>query len=568
MLVLAVTTSAYAYMLGPALQFLLTGGQEGLRRLIGFVPRLAQIDRSSALWLFPIVVVSIGLAKGVAYLGQFYWMGLFGQRVAMGLRREYFKKLVSISPNQMSRFLSGDLLSRFSSDITSVETAATYAVGSYVRDGLQIIALLSVACVLDWRIAVGALAIIPIAAFPVSRLTRKFMKRIREGQRGLGTLAGQVQEGLSGIKTIQAFGGHDTELARFSGQSRDYQDALIRGAWAKGTIPGVMELLAATGIAVALSLFARVRGFDPEKVVSLLAILVLIYQPIKDLGRVGQFMYHAIVSGERLFEILDTGSTVPQRQSLPAPSIRKEIRFEKVSFRYGGERILEDLNFEIIVGQVTALVGASGSGKSTVVSLLLGFLRPESGSIYFDSTNGRQYSDDAIRDQFALVTQEPLLFSTTIYENIALGRPVGPEKVEEAARIANAHDFIRELPVAYQTLVGERGVVLSGGQKQRICLARAVLKHAPVLVLDEATSSLDPENEQEVQLALSKVLQGRTALIISHRLASVATADRICVLSSGRIIETGTHEELLEAGGQYSRLWDLQNSRPSQTGSV
>jgi subfamily B ATP-binding cassette protein MsbA len=283
---------------------------------------------------------------------------------------------------------------------------------------------------------------------------------------------------------------------------------------------------------------------------------------VKDLGRVTQFAMQAGIAGERLFALLDLRHPVEDLPgALPVPPLRQGLQLKEVRFSYGPRRALEGLSLELPVGKVTALVGPSGGGKSTVTSLLLRFEKPQEGQLLLDGVDADCYQATSVRAQFALVTQEPLLFSGTVLDNLRFGRPDATnEEVESAARVANADGFIRNLPQGYETLIGERGVILSGGQRQRLCIARAVLSRARVLVLDEATSSLDPESEREVQAALAAVLPGRTALVIAHRLSTVTGADVIHVVEAGRIVESGAHAELLQAGGRYAALWSLQTA--------
>ncbi|HYV49202.1 MAG TPA: ABC transporter ATP-binding protein [Myxococcaceae bacterium] len=561
MVVLGATTGLYAYLMGPALRFLLEGGRSGLGMPARLFPALEQLDRGTALWLFPVAIVAIGVLKGLSYLGQFYWMGLYGQKVVGDLRRAVFWKLASLSPLQLARERTGDLLSRFTSDVAAVEAAATYAVASYLRDGLQIAILVGVALFLDWRIAGFTLLVLPLAVLPAARLTRSVLRRTRDAQAQLGEIAAQIKEGLSGLRTIQAFNAEAAERARFATHAGRHQSALIRAGWARGAVPGVMELLAAGALALGLGYAVRAQ-LPPEHLVSVLTAVVLIYQPAKDLGRVSQFALQAAVAGERIFQLLDADHPVPPATGLPrARRLSRELRLEDVWFKYGDRPALEGCSFSAKAGQITALVGPSGAGKSTVTQLLLRFTRPDRGRIFIDGEDVERYAPDSVRESFALVTQESLLFSTTVLENVRFARPdASPQEVEAAARIASAHDFIQALPKGYGTPVGERGVVLSGGQKQRLCLARAVLAGAPVLVLDEATSNLDPESEAEVRRAMDAMLRGRTALVIAHRLSTVRNADLIHVIDRGRVVESGTHAELLRAGGLYARLWELQES--------
>lgn len=561
MAVLGVGTGFYAYLMGPALGFLLSGGSEGFGGSQS-VPWLSRLPHEAMLWAFPVVVILVGLVRGAGYLGQFYFMGLFAQHVVKDLRREFFLRLTALSPSQLSKERVGDLLSRFSTDMTAVEWAAMYTVGSYLRDSLQVVVLAGVALSMSPLFGGLMLVVIPLAALPASRLTKKALRKTREGQTQLGQLAGQLHEGLGGLRTIQAFNGQAAELARFAAHTQAHEKAVVSAAWARGAVPGLMEVLAAGALAGTLAYAAVMHAMEPAALLSLVTSVILVYQPVKDLGRVTQFAMQAGIAGERLFALLDLRHPVEDLPgALPVPPLRQGIQLKGVRFSYGPRRALDGLTLELPMGKVTALVGPSGGGKSTVTSLLLRFEKPQEGQLLLDGVDADCYQAASARAQFALVTQEPLLFSGTVLDNLRFGRPDATlEEVQAAARVANADGFIRNLPQGYDTLIGERGVILSGGQRQRLCIARAVLSRAKVLVLDEATSSLDPESEREVQAALAEVLPGRTALVIAHRLSTVTGADIIHVVDAGRIVESGAHAELLRAGGRYAALWSLQTA--------
>jgi subfamily B ATP-binding cassette protein MsbA len=565
MAVLALATGAYAFLVGPVLRFLLTGGASALGRVSAWAPALEPEGRGRLLAALPLLLVVIAVVKGVAYAAQFTWVGQFGQRTVAGVRRALFDALLRLSPVQLGQRMSGDLLSRFSADVTAVETAAIYAVGAWIRDGLTVLVLAAVAVALDWRLALLALAVVPLAAVPVARLTRAVLRRTREGQARLGGMAGQLREALAGVRTVQAYGVEPSEAARFGARATSHARTLSRAAWARAAVPALTEVLAAGAIAGVLAWAAAGAPIPPERLLSFLAALVLLYQPAKELGRASQFATQGAAAAERLLDVLETRPLVSDAPAArAAPRLQQAVRLEGVRLAYGERPALHGLSLDIPVGQLTALVGPSGSGKSTVAALLLRFLRPDGGRLAWDEVDVEGCTVASLRAQTALVTQEPLLFSGTVRDNLLAARPdATPAELTHALRVASAESFVEALPQKMETPLGERGVRLSGGQRQRLALARAVLRDARLWVLDEATSSLDPQGEREVQAALEAVLAGRTALVIAHRLQTVAGADRIHVLDGGRVVESGTHAELLARGQWYARAWALQHPPPA-----
>jgi ATP-binding cassette, subfamily B, bacterial MsbA len=570
MAVLALATGLYAFLVGPALRFLLTGGASALGRVASWAPALESAGRERLLVALPLALVAVAGIKGLAYAAQFTWTGQFGQRTVARLRRALLDALLRQSPVQLASRMSGDLLSRFSADVSAVETAAIYAVGSWIRDGLQIAVLAGVAVALDWRLALIALAVVPVAGIPVARLTRSVLRRTREGQARLGGMAGQLREALGAVRTVQAYGVEEAEAERFSARADAHAATLARAAWARAAVPAITEVLAALAVAAVLVWAGGRMEVAPERLLSFLAALILLYQPVKELGRASQFATQGAAAAERLLEVLETPPRVVDAPSAKAsPRLARRVRFDTVSIAYGDRPALSRLDLEIPVGRTTALVGPSGSGKSTVAALLLRFLRPDTGRLLWDGVDVEACTTASLRTQVALVTQEPLLFSGTVRENLLAARPeaTGGE-LRAALRAARAEEFVMALPRQWDTPIGERGARLSGGQRQRLALARAVLRDARLLVLDEATSNLDPEGEREVQAALEAVLPGRTALVIAHRLQTVSRADRIHVLVSGRVVEEGTHPELLARAGWYAEAWALQHPPPAATGTT
>ena len=560
MMVLGLCNGGLVYLIGPALRFLISGAAVKFNFPIAGSKVVPSLPRDTLLWAIPALVVIVSMVKGVAYLGQFYFMGMFGQKVAGDLRRRLLIALQELSPAAMSGQLTGDLMSRFSSDVAAVEVAATYTVGAYVKDSIQILALGCVIFFIQWQVALILAVLVPLSLLPVSRLTGTFLKRTKESRFLLGSLAAQIQEGLIGVKTLQAFNAQRSEKDRFAEQTDRQLTAFLRAAWARGAVPPLMEILAASAVA-GIFLAALTHQFVlSENLISITAAVVMLYEPIKDLGRMGQFGLQGRVAYERIDDLLrsrrgDTGTRQFEH------TFEDSIELQDIFFAYRDRQALAGVTLTLPKGKMTAVVGPSGGGKSTLINILLRFEIQSSGRMLIDGDDIAGMSVASVRSRFALVSQEPMLFSFSIAENIAVGMPgASPHEIEAAAKKANADGFINQLPDRYATLVGERGVRLSGGQRQRICLARALISKSPVLLLDEATSHLDPESEREVQSALTDALEGRTALVIAHRLRTVAHADCIYVLKEGRIVDRGTHTDLLARKGLYAHLWSLQES--------
>ncbi len=574
MVVLALSTAAYVNLLGPVLEFLFTGNARAVASLGRFLPAsldvtawLQHAGRESILALLPVVITGVALVKGLAYFGQFYLMGMVSQRVIADVRTSMFDHLLGLSPSFFAKRHSGDLMSRFSADVQSVETAVSYAVSSYIRDGLTIVVMLVNCFVLDWRLSLMAFVAVPATLLPIVRFAKRLKRVTQQSQSALGRISELVQEALSGMRVVQAFGMEGWESERFREENRRWLRIMRKSFLVRALSSPVMEVMAAVGLALAIRwVGARiVRGeLDPGKFFSFVAAVLLLYNPVKQLGKVGQIALQGGAAAERMFEVLDARTAVPDTGAVVLPPFSREIRFEDVSFDYGAAPVLDRVSFSLRKGEVVAVVGASGAGKSTLANLLPRFWDVKGGRITVAGVDVRDATVASLRAQLAVVTQETVLFNDTVRANIAYGRPdVSPADVERAARMAHAHDFVAALPRGYDTVVGEKGVLLSGGQRQRLAIARAFLKDAPILVLDEATSALDAESEREGQRALDGLIRhgarggARTTLVIAHRLSTIRGADRIVVLAGGRIAESGGHAELLERRGEYARLYRI-----------
>lgn len=546
LILIAAATAANAWLMKPALDHVL-------------------LDRDAMLfWLVPAAIVAVSLVKAVAAFWESVMVNEVGQNIVSDLQVGIFRRLMAADLAWLHQEHSGKLISTFVYDATLLRETIGRGVSALARDALTLIFLMAVMLNQNWHLALVGMIAFPVVALYTRKLGNRSRKRATATQVETGKLTAILSETFDSVRTVKAYGMEVFETERTARAVARRMHELVRGARARAAASPMAEAMGGCAIAVAILYGGWLANNDvitPGEFFSFLAALLFAYRPLKALSTLYPVVQEGISAAERLFAILDIEPVVRDRQGAEALKITGgSIRLENVSFRYAdGTMALSDVSFSVPAGRRIALVGASGAGKSTILNLLLRFYDPSQGTIRIDGQDLREVSLESLRRSIAFVAQETSLFDTTVRANIAYGRPgAGEEDIRAAARAAAAHDFIMKLPQGYDTRVGENGLRLSGGQRQRIAIARAMLRDAPILLLDEATSSLDSDAEQKVQTAMRRLMAGRTAVVVAHRLSTVIDADQIFVVDGGRIVESGRHEELLARGGAYARLFATQ----------
>ena len=510
------------------------------------------------------------LLKGIGSYLSDYWMTDVGQHVVKDVRHALYGHILGQSASFFARHTTGQLLSRVTSDVAQLQRAVSETVGDLLRESLAIVGYSALLFYYDARLALVCLTGAPLVIYPLVRLGRRVRKTTRRSQEQLEHISHLGAEAFTAHRIVKAFGAEARESEKFGRELFQLYRINMKVTSIMSVLPPMMELVGAIGMIGALWYGSRqiaAARLTPGEFTSFLAALLLMYGPIKKLSRVNANLQQAVAASERIFEILDTHSEVPEQPGAPPlPPFAGSIIFRHVTFAYedvGPKTILKTVSLEVNAGEMVAIVGRSGAGKTTLVNLLPRFFDVTDGVILIDGRDIRRVTLASLRAQIGIVTQETVLFDDSVANNIAYGQVRATrDEIEAAARTAHAHEFITSLPDGYETFIGERGQRLSGGQRQRLAIARALLKNAPILILDEATSSLDSESERLVQEALATLMLNRTSFVIAHRLSTIRRADAIVVLEKGRVVEIGRHDALLARGGVYANLYAMQLLEP------
>lgn len=522
------------------------------------------VDKNATgLVMLPLAILIVFAVKGFGQYGQQYFMSYVGEDIIRQLRNQLYDRIQDLPIAFFQKERTGVLMSRITNDVNMLKNMVSTAVSGVLRDTSTIIGLTTVILYLNWRMAILAFIVLPIAFFPIFKLGRRVRKISKKCQEAIAEITAFLHETLAGTKIVKAFGMEEHEKKRFFNKTQDLFKMEVKSVRIRAITSPLMEIFAGIGIAFVIWFggWEVLQGeTTPGEFLSFLSCVILLYDPVKKLSHLNNTLQQGLAATDRIFDVIETKSDIRDPENpRTVPNGTHAIHLKNVHFNYGDKPVLKGINLDLKGGSVVALVGMSGGGKSTIANLIPRFFDVTSGSICLDGYDIREFKVDDLRKQIAIVTQDPILFNETVRDNILYGNPEASEEaVRSAARAAYAHDFIERFPKGYETIIGELGGRLSGGEKQRLCIARALLKDAPILILDEATSALDSEAEGVVQKALENLMRGRTTLVIAHRLSTIAKADLIAVVVDGHIVEIGTHAELMGNMGEYTKLYEMQ----------
>jgi len=532
--------------------------------LAGLINPILGQDKVAILEFAALAVLVIAVAGALSSYTEKYLTTSVAQWVSHDLRRTLYHHIQRLSLSYHDHKRTGDLITRVTADIDSIQSFISQALLGLIVQVLTLFGMIAVMFYLDWRFTVLALSVTPALFIVVYGFTRQIKEASRAVRKKEGEIASVAQEVLSSMRLVKAFSREDYEQERFEQQSLATVETALQARALKAKLAPAVEVIVAIGTALVLWYGVKLVLNGEITTGSLLVFLLYLgkmYKPMRELSKMTDTISKTAVGYERVREVLETEREVRNLPGArPAPAFKGKIEFSHVDFGYSSDLLaLKDVNLQIEPGQVAALVGPTGAGKTTIASLVARFYDPVKGQVKIDGNDIRRYKLKSLRSQISFVLQENLLFRAPVWQNIAYGRPEASRKeIIEAAKLANAEEFIARLPEGYDTMVGERGVTLSGGQRQRIAIARAIIRNAPILILDEPTTGLDAASEELVFEALSRLMEGKTSIVIAHRLATVRRADIIFVLDKGMIVEQGTHEELLRRSGLYAELYEIQ----------
>lgn len=514
-------------------------------------------------WIVLSIVV-VFVIRGIAYYGQSYLMNYVGQRVIIDIRKAVFEKLQRLSMSFYDKHKTGTIMSYVTNDVSALQSAMVDNVVEMITETVILVASIVMMIYLDWKLFLVTFATFPVVLFFIDSFGKRIRKSGSRIQEAAADITSVLQEVASSPRVIKSFVREGYEVERFDKENMNNFRANMKYAQLSSTLTPTIEFVAAVGVSIILWYGGNsvINGsITAGSLVAFLTYAVNISNPIKRLSRVIGNIQKALAAAQRVFDVLDLPEVIKNAPDAKAlPKVKGDVRFNDVSFAYNeNEEVLSHVSFEVKPGEMIAFVGPSGAGKSTVASLLPRFYDATNGSITIDGQDIRKVTLDSLREQVGIVPQETVLFNGSVYDNILYGRlDATREDVEAAAKAANAHDFIMQLPNGYETMLGDRGMNISGGQRQRISIARAILKNPQILILDEATSALDTESERVVQEALDRLMVGRTSFVIAHRLSTIKNADKIMVLEKGQLIEQGNHDELMAMDGLYAHLYKIQ----------